>query len=91
MKKAMFFSGILVCFLFPGAGFCFAADPAEGFWVSVDDKTGRTTAGWELYQQEGKLYGKMLSVAGFPQGLKAIACKESYRGFPIPGKVNELP
>jgi uncharacterized protein (DUF2147 family) len=91
MKKTAFFSGAFVCLLFLGAGLCFAADPVEGFWISVDDKTGKTTAGWELYQQGGKLYGRMLSVAGFSQGLKAIACKESYRGFPVPGKVNELP
>ncbi|MDR3334872.1 MAG: DUF2147 domain-containing protein [Treponema sp.] len=68
----------------------FAADPVEGYWVSVDDKTGKVTAGWELYQTEGKLYGKMLSVADFPQQVKAGACKDSYRGFPVAGKVNEL-
>ncbi|MDR3172187.1 MAG: DUF2147 domain-containing protein [Treponema sp.] len=69
----------------------FAADPVEGYWVSVDDKTGKVTAGWEMYQTEGKLYGKMLSVADFPQHAKAVYCKDSYQGFPVAGKVNELP
>jgi uncharacterized protein (DUF2147 family) len=72
-------------------GICFATDPVEGFWVSVDDKTGQATAGWELYQNEGKLYGKILSIVGYPQHAKALTCKESYRGFPLSGKVNELP
>ncbi|GHV74857.1 hypothetical protein AGMMS49940_21590 [Spirochaetia bacterium] len=72
------------------AGFCFA-DPVEGFWISVDDKTGKATAGWEIYRQNGKLYGRILSIAGYPQDAKAFYCKESYRDFPLPGKVNQLP
>jgi uncharacterized protein (DUF2147 family) len=62
----------------------------EGFWISVDDKTGKSTAGWEIYQEGGKLYGKVLSIAGFPQDSLAEACRESYRGFPLRGKVNEM-
>ncbi|MDR2552040.1 MAG: DUF2147 domain-containing protein [Treponema sp.] len=70
-------------------GLCFA-DPAEGFWISVDEKTGKDTAGWEIYVQNGKLYGRILSLAGMPQNEKASACKESYKGFPVPGKVSEM-
>ena len=72
-------------------GFCFAADPVEGFWISIDDKTGKVTAGWEIYVVGGKLFGKVLSVLGHPQDVKASNCKESYRGFPVAGKVNEMP
>jgi uncharacterized protein (DUF2147 family) len=68
---------------------CFA-DPVEGFWISVDDKTNKATAGWEIYQQGGKLYGKILSIAGFPQEELAKTCKESYQGFPVAGKVNQM-
>ncbi|MDR0569167.1 MAG: DUF2147 domain-containing protein [Spirochaetaceae bacterium] len=71
-------------------GFCFAADPAEGFWLSVDEQTGRITAGWEIYQNRGKLYGKPLSTAEHPPDVKAMPCKESYPGFPVAGKVNEM-
>ncbi|MDR0598540.1 MAG: DUF2147 domain-containing protein [Treponema sp.] len=71
-------------------GLCFAADPAEGFWISVDEKTGKATAGWEVYIQNGKLYGRILSVAGEPQDVKADKCKDSYKGFPTPGKVSEM-
>jgi uncharacterized protein (DUF2147 family) len=70
---------------------CFAADPAEGFWFSIDEKTGRVTAGWEVYQQDGKLFGKPLSTAEHAPDLKAVLCKESYPGFPVPGKVREMP
>ncbi|MDR2485456.1 MAG: DUF2147 domain-containing protein [Treponema sp.] len=72
------------------SGFCFAADPAEGYWLSIDEKTGKITAGWEIYQNNGKLYGKMLSVLGYPQDVKAGRCKESYPGFPLAGKVYEM-
>jgi uncharacterized protein (DUF2147 family) len=86
MKKLI----TLVCGLILIGGVCFAADPVEGYWVSVDDKTGKTTAGWEIYQEAGKLYGKILSIAGFPQDSKAEKCKDSYEGFPLPGKVNQM-
>jgi uncharacterized protein (DUF2147 family) len=91
MKRTLFIWGVFSCLLFLSAGLCFAADPAEGFWISVDDKTGKATAGWELYQEGGKLYGRILAIAGFPQDMPAFMCKESYRGFPLAGKVNEMP
>ena len=69
---------------------CFAADPAEGYWLSVDEKTGKVTGGWEIYQEGGKLYGRLLSNAEHPQDVIAVRCKESYRGFPIAGKVNQM-
>jgi uncharacterized protein (DUF2147 family) len=87
MKKVMIFCAMLLLY----SGFCFAADPVEGYWVSVDDKTGKVTAGWEMSVADGKLYGKMLSMADVPQDLIAVKCKDSYRGFPVAGKVNRLP
>jgi uncharacterized protein (DUF2147 family) len=71
-------------------GVCFAADPAEGFWISTDEKTGKDTAGWEIYIQNGKLYGRILSIANFPQDAKADKCKDSYKGFPAAGKVSQM-
>ncbi|MDR2258596.1 MAG: DUF2147 domain-containing protein [Treponema sp.] len=79
-----------ICLFFLMGGFCFALDPAEGYWLSVDDKTGKTTAGWEIYQEEGKLYGKVLSTAEHAPDVRAERCKESYPGFPVPGKVNQM-
>jgi len=71
-------------------GFCFGADLAEGFWISVDEKTEKATAGWEIYTIGDKLYGRILSVAGHPQDVKASNCKDSYKGFPVQGKVSEM-
>jgi uncharacterized protein (DUF2147 family) len=76
--------------LLVSSGICFAADPAEGFWISVDEKTGKDTAGWEIFIRDGKLYGRILSLAGLPQNVKADECKDSYKGFPTAGKVSEM-
>jgi uncharacterized protein (DUF2147 family) len=87
MKKTVF---LLMLFRL-GAGLCFAeADPVEGYWTSVDDKTGKVTAGWEIYQEGGTVYGKILSVAGFPQDALTLLCKASYAGFPLAGRVNQM-
>ena len=86
MKKFVCVSAILIFI----SAFCFASDPAEGFWVSVDDKTEKATAGWEIYTVGNKLFGRILSVAGHPQDVKAVNCKESYSGFNQSGKVNEM-
>ena len=86
MKKLAFFVAVFVFV----SGFCFGADPAEGFWVSVDEKSGKATAGWEIYIVGNKLFGRILSVSGHPQDVKATNCKESYKGFNQPGKVNEM-
>ncbi|MCR5614156.1 DUF2147 domain-containing protein, partial [Treponema sp.] len=46
---------------------CFALDPTEGYWISIDEKTNKPTAGWQIWVENGKLYGKMLSIANYPQ------------------------
>jgi uncharacterized protein (DUF2147 family) len=87
MKKI----AVLLCVMLTAAGICFAADPAEGYWLSVDEKTGKVTAGWEIYQQGGKLYGRILSLADHAPDVLADKCKESYPNFPAAGKVNRMP
>ena len=72
------------------SGICFAADPAEGYWISVDEKTGKDTAGWEIFMKDGKLFGRILSLADLPQNVKADQCKDSYKGFPTAGRVSDM-
>jgi len=87
MKK---FITILICMT--AAALCFAqSDPVEGYWISIDEKTNKTTAGWYVYQEGGRLFGKIMSTVNEPQGLIASRCKESYPGFPVAGKVNQMP
>ena len=85
MKKCIF---LFLMFLL--VGFCISADPAEGYWLSVDEKTGKVTAGWQVYLRDGKLFGTILSMADEPLTVVADKCKESYPGFPVAGKVNQM-
>jgi uncharacterized protein (DUF2147 family) len=88
MKKGIVITLLLLC-----TGFSFAqqtADPAEGFWLGVDNK-GVPQSGWEIYQSNGLLFAKMLSAAGWAASDIAVKCKDAYRDFPISGKVNEMP
>jgi uncharacterized protein (DUF2147 family) len=72
-------------------GFSFASDPVEGFWLSIDEKTGEVTAGWHIYQERGVLYGKILSFSDKSEGEFAVNCKGNYPGFPVSGKVSDMP
>lgn len=89
MKKGIL---IAVCFLFL-CGLCFAADPVEGCWISYDEKTGKATAGWTIYEKNGKLFGEILSVAGYSKDTKAFGCKGKgpYDDFPYTGALEEMP
>jgi len=86
MKKliAILFSLFLV------AGTCFAADPACGIWKSIDDKTGEVTAIWKIYEENGMLFGTIAATTNLPQDVVASGCKESYKDFPVAGKVNQM-
>ena len=86
MKKIAFLAVLFVL----AAGICFAADPVEGYWISIDEKSGKVTAGWQIYSEGGKLYGKILSLADKPQNEKASKVKDSYSGFPVAGKVSDM-
>jgi uncharacterized protein (DUF2147 family) len=81
---------VLFFALFIVSGICLVADPVEGYWLSVDEKTGKITAGWHIYQEGGKLFGKILSMVNFPSDALAVPCKDSYAGFPVAGKVSQM-
>jgi len=88
MKKIIVTAIVILVF----TGTAFASDPAEGFWLSVDPKTGEIQSGWEIYvSDDGLLHGIMLSGISRAQDEKAVKCRESYPGFPVDGKVNQLP
>jgi len=87
MKKI--FAAAIVILIYASAAF--AADPAEGFWLSVDQRTGKIESSWEIYQDNGYLYGKLISGIGISSTDKAVKCRENYANYPIAGKVNQLP
>ena len=74
------------------AAVCFAqTDPVVGFWLSVDEKTDKVSAGWQIYIENDILYGKILSVPNQPRNALATECRDSYRNFPVAGRVSQMP
>ena len=67
-----------------------AADPVEGYWKSVDEKTGEATAFWKIGVDGGKLSGQILKIVGKPDDTIATAAKPAYKGFPVKGEVNTM-
>jgi uncharacterized protein (DUF2147 family) len=51
-----------VAALLAGAPPVFAADSPVGKWNTVDDKTGKVVSEVEVYEQGGKLYGKIIGL-----------------------------
>ncbi len=86
MKNVLVFTCILL-FLTVGL---YAADPAIGFWKSIDDESGEITAGWEVYEEQGILYGKILKVVGQPADALATACEGPYKDFPVAGDTSKM-
>jgi uncharacterized protein (DUF2147 family) len=86
MKKL--FTLTVVMFIY--AGVVLSADPVEGFWLSVDHKTGEIQSGWEMYISNGHMLGKMHSGLGITAANIASRCKESYSDFPVAGRVNQM-
>jgi uncharacterized protein (DUF2147 family) len=85
MKKTL---GVCLFLIF-AAGLCFADDPALGYWLGLDNESGKSS-GWEMYLINGNLCGKIVAAPETPPNARADRCRASYRGFPLPGKVNEM-
>ena len=51
-------TAVLASVLF-GVSMLTAADAVTGTWKTVDDKTGKVRSEVELYEQGGKLFGKI--------------------------------
>jgi uncharacterized protein (DUF2147 family) len=88
MKRLSFLTGltILLC-----ASLAFAAESPIGKWSTIDDKTGKVTSEVELYEQGGKLFGKVtgLSEPNDAQGTPKTCtkCTGTDKNKPIIGLV----
>ncbi len=63
MKAASFTLGAMVLSLVVGLGsLVVAAEAPLGRWKSIDEKTGKPVSEVELYEQGGKLFGKIVGL-----------------------------
>ncbi len=67
-----------------------ASDYVEGLWKSIDEKTGKITAAWRIYQKNGTLFGEIITVPDQDDSTLADDCTGTYKGFPIPGDVSKM-
>ena len=62
MTKRMGAVGVLVAAILLELGPALAADSPVGKWNTVDEKSGKVVSVVELYEQGGKIYGKIVGL-----------------------------
>lgn len=88
MKQFIFFISLMVML---GAGSVVATESPVGKWNTVDEKNGKVTSQVEIYEQSGKLFGKIVALTepndkqGKPK--VCIACTGADKNKPIVGLV----
>ena len=58
--KRLFLFVVVSCML--GSGIVLAADSPVGMWKTVDDKSGKVKSEVQIYEQGGKLFGKITAL-----------------------------
>ncbi len=89
--KAVLYS-LLLTVLFSAAGSLHAQSRTSpiGYWKTIDDKTGKPKAVVEIYEENGKLYGRIVELIREPgEDLDPICeeCPGDKKGKPIRGMV----
>lgn len=88
MKRLVF--AVVVSCVF-GSGVALAADSPVGTWKTVDDKTGKVVSEIQVYEQGGKVFGKITALTE-PNNKEGkaktcTACKDADKDKPIVGLV----
>ena len=58
-----------------------------GLWKSIDDKTGEAKSHVEVYQKNGKMYGKVSKILTDKPNAKCAECKGDKKDQPVLGLV----
>lgn len=78
--KALFSLLLVVTFFQTGI-----AQSPIGVWKTVDDNTGEAKSHVEIYEQNGKLYGKIVDLLLKPDDTVCTGCKGAKQGKPLVG------
>ena len=66
----------------------FQQSAIEGVWITQDDETGKKKSEVELYQKNGKLYGKIVGLLlQEDQGKVCVKCKGTDNNKPLVGLI----
>ncbi len=82
MKKL---SSLLV-FLSISLASLFAQSPV-GVWKTIDDNTGEARSHVEIYEQDGRYYGKIVELLASPEDTLCDACEGDKHNQPVLGMV----
>ncbi len=82
-KVLLFFS----LFLFFATASALAQDSPVGIWKTIDDETGEAKSYVEIYEENGKYYGKVVKLLQADPDKKCEACPGDKKGKPILGMV----
>jgi uncharacterized protein (DUF2147 family) len=83
MKKILLFSGMLLLNL---AGIAQSKSPV-GVWKTIDDKTSRAKSHIEIYEQKGKLYGKVIRLLEDDNDSICDLCPGDKKDKPVLGMI----
>lgn len=84
-------SALVVLTIVLGASFAVSAESLVGKWKTVDDKSGKVESEVQLYEEGGKLFGKIVGLSepnddmGKPK--TCTKCTDADKGKPIVGLV----
>lgn len=81
--KRLIFSGLLLL----TATFLFSQQSAVGVWKTIDDKTGDAKSHVEIYEQDGKIYGKVVKLLQKPSDTLCEKCTGNKKNKPVLGMV----
>lgn len=58
-----------------------------GVWKTIDDETGKAKSHVEIYEQDGKFYGKVVKLLLKPADTKCVNCTGANKNKPVVGMV----
>lgn len=73
----------LSVFLFAFCFSVFCKAEVSGFWTTIDDKTGKEKSVVQIYEQEGKIFGKVVDVFGNKEATAKIEGNPKIIGLQI--------
>lgn len=76
----------LSIFLLFALGSSSLAQTAVGTWKTIDDEDGKATSNVSIYEEDGKLYGKVIKLID-PERTICEKCKGERKNKPIEGMV----
>ncbi|MDG3583414.1 MULTISPECIES: DUF2147 domain-containing protein [Galbibacter] len=83
MKKIILFTGLFLCI-----GFASHAQSIFGKWKTIDDSTGKEKSIVDIYEEDGKVYGKVVEILNKDrQDVVCDKCEGAKKDKPVLGMV----